>query len=45
MIQPVTLTEQEAAGGQKIGTYFGCDVSKFPAAPADLTKQTMEFCC
>jgi hypothetical protein len=28
MIQPVTLTEQKAAGDKKISTYFNCDVLK-----------------
>jgi hypothetical protein len=28
MIQPATLTEQKATGGQKITTYFNPDVFK-----------------
>jgi hypothetical protein len=30
MIQPATLIEQQAAGGQKISTNFVCEVSKIP---------------
>jgi hypothetical protein len=30
MIQPATLIEQQAAGEQKISTYFGCEISKIP---------------